>query len=210
MLNGFMNRDKPTDLVTFELLVNGEPLPQTVEVFSVDIWKELNRISRAKIVILDGDPAEERFKVSEEDWFVPGNEIEILAGYHSDNQSVFSGMVTTHSIKVRPNGGNRLTVECCDQAVKMTTVPKSRYFYEMKESDIFREIIRGYNGLDADIVGTDYTHSELLQFQCTDWDFILNRADVNGMFCTVSGGKITIKKPDFSGSPTHKVIFGRN
>ncbi|MCC5905109.1 MAG: type VI secretion system tip protein VgrG [Balneolaceae bacterium] len=210
MLNGFLNRDKPTDLVTFELLVNGESLPQTVEVFSVDIWKELNRIPRAKIVILDGDPAEEIFKVSEGEWFIPGNEIEILAGYHSDNQSVFSGIVTTHSIKSRQNGGHRLTVECCDKTVKLTTVPKSRYFYDMKESDMFREIIQSYSGLDADIEDTGYTHKELLQFQSTDWDFILNRADVNGLFCTVAGGNISIKKPDFLGRPTHKAVFGRN
>ncbi len=210
MMNGTLNRDKSTDLVTFELLVNGVPLPQTVEVFSIDIWKELNRIPRANIVILDGDPAEERFKVSEEDWFIPGNEIEILAGYHSDNQRVFGGIVTTHSIKVRQNGANRLIVECCDKAVQMTTLPKSRYFYEVKESNLFREIIQQYNGLKADVDDTGYTHNELVQYQCTDWDFILNRADVNGMFCSVDRGTVAIKKPDFTQSPVHKVVFGRN
>lgn len=210
MLNGILNRDKSTDLVTFELLVNGDPLPQTVEIYSVDIWKELNRIPRAKIVILDGTPAEESFKVSEENWFAPGNEIQILAGYHSENQSVFNGIVTTHSIKAKQNGGNRLTVECSDKAIKMTTVPKSRYFYEMKESHVFHKIIESYSGLNPQIDDTEYIHKELLQFQCTDWDFILNRADVNGLFCTVSSGNISIKKPDFSATPALKAVFGRN
>jgi Rhs element Vgr protein len=141
---------------------------------------------------------------------VPGKEVDILAGYHSDNASVFKGIVTTHSIKVRENGTSLLTVECCDKAVKMTSVPKSRYFYDMKESDVFREIIGRYGGLHADTDDSGYTQKELLQFQSTDWDFILNRADVNGLFCSVNGGAISIKKPDFSAAPVKKIIFGRN
>jgi Rhs element Vgr protein len=210
MLNGMLNKDKPTDLVTFELLIEGTSLPQTIQVFSIDIWNELNRVPRAKIVIIDGDPAGETFEASEGDLFVPGNEVDIQAGYHSDNESIFKGIITSHAIKVRENGTSLLTVECCDKAVKMTSVPKSRYYYDLKESDIFREIINQYDGLQAEIDNTGYTHKELLQYQCTDWDFILNRADINGLFCSVNSGTISIKKPDFSSSPVLTIAFGRN
>lgn len=210
----------PTDLlqnglqthgvVTITVLVDGQELPSTVKVYSVDIWHELNRIPRAKVAILDGNAAEETFSVSEEDWFVPGKEIEIQIGYQADEETVFKGIVTGQSIKVRSNGNSMLMVDCADPAVKLTTVPKSRYFYDIAESDAFETIISQYNGLTADIEATSYTHKELLQFQSTDWDFILTRADVNGLFCTAEGGTIAIKSPDFGQEPVAEVKYGTN
>ena len=210
MLNEILNRNRQTDLVTFEVLVNGSALPQTVQIYSVDVWHEFNRLPRAKLAILDGDPAAETFSVSEEEWFVPGKEIEIKAGYHNDHSSIFKGIVTSQALKVRSGGRNELTVDCCDKAVCMTTVPKSRYFYNMKESEIFSEMIRRYDGLNPDVEATEYTWKELLQYQSTDWDFILTRADINGLFCLVQDGTIHIKKPDFSGQPITEIVFGRN
>ncbi|TVQ05323.1 MAG: type VI secretion system tip protein VgrG [Balneolaceae bacterium] len=210
MLNGILNRNRQTDLVTFEVLIDSSPLPQTVLVYSIDVWQEFNRIPRAKLAVLDGDPATETFSASEEDWFVPGKEIEIKAGYHNDHSTIFKGIVTSQALKIRSGGRNQLTVDCCDKAVCMTTVPKSRYFYNMKESEIFSEIIRRYDVLSADVEATQYTWKELLQFQSTDWDFVLTRADMNGLFCLVQDGTISIKKPDFSGQPVTEIVFGRN
>jgi len=210
----------PTDLlqnglqtqgvVTITVLINGEEIPSTVQVYSVDVWHEINRIPKAKLAILDGDVSEETFSVSEDEWFVPGNEIEVQIGYQADENTVFNGMVTGQSIKVRPNGNSLLMVDCADPAVKLTTKPKSRYFYDVAESDAFDAIISEYNGLTPDIEATNYTHKELLQFQSTDWDFILSRADVNGLFCIADGGTISIKTPDFSQEPIAAVKYGNN
>ncbi len=199
-----------TDLVTFDIIVENDAITQKIEIFSIDVWQEVNRIPRAKIVILDGDPAKETFSVSEEDWFIPGKEIKIRAGYHSDNETIFEGIVTSQAIKVRRNGNNMFTVECSHKAVKMTSVPKSRYFYNIKESDVFQEIINGYAGLEGDIEATEHIHTELLQFQSTDWDFMLSRADVNGFFCLLDEGNITLTKPDFSGATVQTITYGRN
>lgn len=210
----------PTDLlqnglqthgvVTITILVDGEEIPSTVRVYSFDIWHELNRIPRAKIAVLDGSASEETFQVSEEDWFVPGNEIEIQVGYQSDEETVFKGIVTGQSIKVRSNGSSLLLIDCADPAVKMTTVPRSKYFYEVTESDVFEEIIGKYSGLSPDVEATAYTHKELLQFQSSDWDFILSRVDVNGMFCIADSGTITIQSPDFGQDPVAVVTYGSN
>lgn len=197
-------------VVTLTLLAGGSPVPSSVSVYSVDIWHELNRIPRAKIAILDGNVSEETFHASNEDWFVPGSEIEVQIGYQAEDSSVFKGIVTGQSIKVRSNGNSILMVDCADPAVKLTTSPKSRYFYEMTESDVFETMISGYSGLQADVESTQYTHQEILQFQATDWDFILSRADVNGMFCLADGGTIAIKPPDFGQEPLAVVHYGNN
>lgn len=199
-----------TGVVTSEILINGEVLPSTVQVYAVDIWNELNRITRARLSVLDGDASEETFSVSEDDWFVPGNEIEIQLGYQSENTAIFKGMVLGQSIKVRSNGNSMLTVECADFAIKMTTAPKSRYFYEKKESEIFEDIISEYSGLSADVEPTEFTHTELLQFESTDWDFIMSRVEINGLFCTLDGGTVSIGKPDFGQEPVEVISYGHN
>lgn len=197
-------------VVTWTILIDGEEIPSTVELYSIDIWHELNRIPRAKLAILDGSAAEETFKVSSEDWFIPGNEIEIQLGYRSDESTMFKGLVTGQSIKVRSNGNSILMVDCADHAVKLTTVPKSRYFYDSAESEVFETIISGYSGLAADIEPMEFVQKELLQFQATDWDFLMSRAEVNGMFCVADGGTITIEKPDFGKDPVAVASYGNN
>jgi len=206
LLNGLQSQG----VVTLTVIVNGEEIPSTVQVYSVDVWHELNRIPRAKLAILDGNAAEETFSVSEDEWFVPGNEIEVQIGYQADESTVFKGIVTGQSIKVRSNGNSLLMVDCADPAVKLATNPKSRYFYDVSESDAFERIISEYSGLTPEIESTSYVHKELLQFQSTDWDFILSRTDINGMFCIVDGGTITIQSPDFGQEPVAAVKYGSN
>lgn len=202
--------NKPQDLVTFDLLIDGKPIPQTVQVYSIDIWHELNRIPRAKVIIIDGDPSKETFAQSESNLFNPGTEVEILAGFHSDNTSIFKGIITAQSIRVRAGGRNTLMIDCSDRAVAMTNIPRSRYFYDMTESKMFQDIIGQYQGLKSTVERTDYRHGELLQFQSTDWDFMMTRAEVNGMFCIVDGGSVQIETPNFNKAPVHEIIFGRN
>ena len=197
-------------VVTFTILVEGSAIPAPGDVISIDIWQEINRIPRAKITILDGNAAEQTFSISEEDWFVPGKAIEIQVGYSSNETTVFSGIVTKQAIKVRPGGSSFLTVDCADPAIKLTTTPRSRYFYNVSESDVFETLINSYSGLSAEAESTQYTHKEILQFQSTDWDFILNRAEINGYFCLADGGVIHIKPPDFTQEAVATVTYGHN
>jgi phage protein D len=95
--------NQQTDLVTFSLKVNGESLSTQYQVASVLVSKEVNKIPFAKLVIYDGDPAAQDFAVSNEETFIPGAEIEILAGYHSDEATIFKGIILKHSLKIRNN-----------------------------------------------------------------------------------------------------------
>ncbi len=210
MLNGNRNIMRSPVYLSTEIKVNGNAVPQRISPYSIEIWKEVNRIPRATIIIPDGDPSGETFSVSESDWFVPGGEIEITVGYGGDRSTAFSGIITAQAIRAKSGGRNYVTVECSDPSVKMTTVPKSRYFYDMKESEMFQSVISEYSGLQADVESTSYTHSEMHQYQSTDWDFVLTRADVNGLICLVNGGTIQLKKPDLSGETVRTITFGRD
>ncbi|MGY3794253.1 type VI secretion system tip protein VgrG [Aquimarina sp. 433] len=197
---------KSADLITHKLLVGGNELSKKYQVKTISIEKEVNRIPTAKIILIDGEPAKQDFELSNEELLIPGAEIEITAGYHSDEETVFKGIIIKHNIKIRANG-SYLIVECKDEAVKLTIGRKSNYFYENKDSDIIEEIIGAY-GIDKEVEATNYEHKELVQYHISDWDFIVSRAQANGKLCFVDDGKLSVKKPDFSSAEIETVTFG--
>ena len=196
-----------TDLVTFTIKINGEALGKQYQVQHILVANEINRIPQAKLAIFDGDAAAQDFSISNEDTFIPGAEIDIAIGYHSDESSVFSGIVVKHSLKIRNDQAPLLLLDCRDKAVRMTIARKNKYFYDTTDSDAAGDIIDAYN-LDHDIEDTTVQHEAITQFDCTDWDFLLSRMEANGKLCTVSAGSITAKKPDLSGDTVLDAVFG--
>ncbi|MDO8951516.1 MAG: type VI secretion system tip protein VgrG, partial [Draconibacterium sp.] len=197
---------KSADLVTQKILIEGSELSNAYSVINIIVEKEINRIPTAKIILLDGDPASQDFELSNQDLFLPGKQVEIKAGYHSSEETIFKGIVVKHGLKIRSNQ-SFLIIECKDKAVKLTIGRKSKYFYESKDSDIVDEIIGTY-GLEKDIEATTVQHKELVQYNVSDWDFCVTRAQANGKVCLVDDGKISVKKPDTSATEVETVSFG--
>ncbi|MEZ4875155.1 MAG: type VI secretion system tip protein VgrG [Flavobacteriaceae bacterium] len=194
------------DLATFKVLIDGSELSAVYQVKNITVEKEVNRIPFAQLVFFDGEAAEQDFKLSNEDLLIPGKEIEIKAGYHNDDETIFKGIIIKHSLKIRENA-SVLVVECRDKAVKMTIGRKSAYYYESSDAEIIEEITGKYS-LEQEVESTNYTHAELVQFNASDWDFIMTRAQANGKITTVDNGKITVAKPDFSQEEIETVVFG--
>lgn len=198
--------NEPKTVATFTILSDGAAISQTHQVLSITVRKEINRIPAALLLIKDGDPAAQSFEASNADTFLPGKEIEIKAGYRADEETIFKGIIIKHAIKVRKNG-SVLAIECRDVYSRMTIETKSKYFTDAKDSDVMDELIASY-GLEKDIAISQVTQKQLVQYNCTDWDFMLCRIDVNGMHCIVSDGKATIKPPDFAAAPVLIIQYG--
>lgn len=194
-------------VVTYTVLVDGQALPQTYEVLSIVTTKEVNRIPTARVVFRDGDAAAEDFEVSNTEDLVPGNEIEIQAGYASQEKTIFKGIIVKHGIKIGADGRSVLRVEARDETVKMTVGRKSNYFLDQTDSDVIEKLI-GDSGLKADVEATSLAHKELVQYHATDWDFLVSRADVNGLLVLVDDGTVGVKAPVFSGSSDLSVVHG--
>lgn len=196
-----------TDLVTFTIKANGEVVGSRYQVASISVFKEVNRVPLATLAIYDGDPAAQNFSISNEETFVPGAEIEINAGYHLDETLLFKGIIVRHSLKIRNDRSPMLILECRDKAVKMTVARKNKYFYDRKDSDIAEEIIGAYQ-LDIEIQATSVQHKAIVQYDCTDWDFIISRMEANGKLCLIDDGKVSIKQPNFTAEPKLDTVFG--
>ncbi|MFD2567837.1 type VI secretion system tip protein VgrG [Pseudotenacibaculum haliotis] len=204
--SGVIKTSKSADLVTFKVLIDGKELSKVYEVKSISVSKEVNKVPIAKIILLDGEASQRSFVLSEEQLLIPGKKIEITAGYHSDEETIFKGIVLKHNIKIRENS-SQLIVECKDEAVKMTVGRKSKYFYDSKDSEIIEKLIGTYK-LSKDVESTSVKHKELVQYNASDWDFMVMRAQANGKLCFIDDGKITVSKPNVSQSEVETITFG--
>lgn len=196
------------DVVTYSIVVNDQVVNPAYQVLSLSISKELNRIPFARIVFRDGEASERNFEISSSEDFIPGNKIIIRMGLDGDNAQVFKGIIVKHAVRVRENGNGELMVECRDETVRMTAGRHSRYFENVKDSEVFDELIGRYKGLQKDVDTTRTTHKELVQHHVSDWDFMLLRAEANGLLVNVNDGKIKIAKPDTSADPVLQVSYG--
>jgi len=199
-----------TDLATFRIFSNGAEISTDIAIVSIAVSKSVNKIPTARVVLSDGNMAKEDFELSAGDDFVPGTEIEIKAGYHSIEDPIFKGIVIKHGIKFKSEQNSELNLELKDVSVKMTIGRKNKYFVDSTDSGIIEEILSDYSDLQVDVESTDLEHKEMVQYYCTDWDFILSRADVNGQLVFVDDGAITVKAPDLSADPIVKLFHGDN
>ena len=195
------------DVATFTLLIDDNVIDSLHEVISISVMQEVNRIPAARIILRDGDAAERNFKVSNEDNFIPGKRIRIKIGMDGDDTQVFKGIIVKHAIKVQENGNTQLHIECRDEAVRMSIGRRSRYFENVKDSQVFDELAGAY-GLRSDSESTPLTHKELVQHHITDWDFVLLRAEANGMLVNVQQGVLKISKPKTTAEPVLQLTYG--
>jgi Rhs element Vgr protein len=194
------------DVCTMALLVDGKDVSGDLQVRSIAVSRELNRIPAASIDVEDGEAARSTFTISNSDRFAPGKRIEIKLGYRSQNDTVFKGVIVRQRIKVRRHGSG-LTVDCSGEAVRMTSGHRSRYFVDKKDSDIVEELLDAH-GLSKDVEATTPTLKEVVQYDATDWDFLLCRAEANGHVVFVQDDKVRVAKPATSASPVLQLAYG--
>ncbi|KAA6345994.1 Actin cross-linking toxin VgrG1 [termite gut metagenome] len=175
---------------------------------SVYVYKAVNRIGKAILTFEAGDMPKEKVIESDNDTFIPGKNIRIEAGYGNEESPIFEGVVNTHSFVVAEGNESSLQIECRDFAFPTTFARKNKIFEKKTDDKAIKEIMGKYPGLSvsADVSSTQY--NELVQYYCTDWDFILSRADANGWVIITEGKSVKIKKPDTSASPKLKVTYG--
>lgn len=196
------------DVVSYNILLDGNDMDASYEILSISIDKEINRIPTAKILIKDGDASLAQFEISNKNDFIPGREIIIKIGFDSNNKQAFKGLITKHQVRVKENGNTQLMIECKDYAMRMTLGRQSKYYLESKDSDVIDTIISNYENLTADVEDTQLKHQELIQHHVTDWDYVILRAESNGMLVNVNDGDISVKKPDTSANPVLQITYG--
>jgi uncharacterized protein involved in type VI secretion and phage assembly len=188
---------------------DGQPLDQTVEIVEIEIRRELDRIPEATLSLLDGSVAKRQFELSNGDMFVPGKPVTIALRYEGDGEDVtlFDGLVVRHAVESSADS-SLLRVELKDAAIKLTRQRKSAVFREQTDDGAIRALIDAA-GLEAGEFATaDVTHAELIQYYASDWDFIISRAEVQGLTVDVHLGVLSLAKLELADSGKRTLEYG--
>ncbi|MDO6686769.1 MULTISPECIES: type VI secretion system tip protein VgrG [unclassified Agarivorans] len=207
--------DSPLDnsdgVVDFTIKSEGNAITCRGTVRSVVIHQQVNRLSRCTIEIEDGSLAEQTSPISNSDEFKPGVSISVSANYDEQTSySLFEGIVTSHGLRV-DESSQLLIVECIDQAVTMTVGRNSANYISKKDSDIFSSLIGKHSPLTSgSIASTTVTYSELVQYNCSDWDFMVTRAESNGLLIKNLNNEISVIDPSTSESAKLTLTLGKD
>lgn len=197
-------------VVSVTVRSNGQAIDPAFQLLSVDVRRELNRQPSAQLVFLDGDIARRSYPASDSGRFDPGAEIVIEARYEGEASAIdhqlFQGLVVRHAMESNAQG-TLLRVELRDKAIKLTRPRRSQVLEETSDSDLITKLLRDA-GLRADVESTTPKHQTIVQYDCTDWDLLVGRAEANQMVVAVTDGKVRVAQPEISGSVAISVDHG--
>ena len=199
----------PSDLPTYSILLDGSPIDVSYQVMAITVTKLINRITEAEIILMDGDVPGETFPTSDSGDLDPGVSLEIQAGYHQNNSTIFKGTIIKHAVKAIQNDTFVLVITAKHDAYQMALARNYRIFFKDKtDSDAINTIMGDYGSVAGSVDSTSVTHESLLQFNATDWDFVVMRAEMNKMVVTCTDdGKVNVKEVKVN-KATLQLYFG--
>lgn len=195
-----------TTVPSFSILSNGTALDVS-QLVGISISTEIGKIPQAEVVLNDGSLSKRTFEISSTDHFIPGTELEIKAGYQQTNKSLFKGVVVKHGIRTTLSQNSTLTIELKHALYKAALTRKSGIFMKQKDSDTLDSILGKYAG-EKSVDDTQTEHLQMVQMNCTDWDFINLRAEANNLLVLPKLEKTELKKPDTSADEKVTLEFG--
>ena len=78
-----------------------------------------------------------------------------------------------------------------------------------KDSEIMTTLLTSA-GVTKKVAATTLKHDVIARHNCSDWDFLLNRAKANGMVVFNSLGVVDVKVPKIMGSEKVSVTYGKD
>ncbi|MGB3465147.1 MAG: hypothetical protein WBA74_07755, partial [Cyclobacteriaceae bacterium] len=151
-------------------------------------------------------------ETDEELSYEPGSEVEVSLGWDNEKTTVFKGIVIRHHLSARNNGQKILTLDCKHKANLMTLATRTRVLHQEVENspggqkvatiaddEILRHLVEDSPaglGLNlADPAAYSFGHENMVQYECSDWDFLVMRAEATARVCLVDNEEIRLMKP---------------
>lgn len=186
----------------------GVRLDPLVQVLSVEVRRELDRVPEAQVRVVDGSVAQRKFAHSDTAFFEPGKPFTIaVRDGDGPDATLFEGLVVRHAVESRP-GTSTLRVELKDAAYKLTRQRRSAVFRDQADDAAIRKLIRDAQLKVGELATTRTRHDELIQYCASDWDFIVSRADAQGLVVDVHRGTVSVQPMIRSDRPTATIEHG--
>lgn len=177
--------------ICHKILVNGQQTAYAQHIISISTSAAFDRISVLEIILSNWLPGEEEY-ISDTANFPMNAEIEVWVGYDEPSHKIFKGYINEMTVS---DLCAILTIKARHAADRMDDVRKLRSFENMSDDEIVNDICDEY-GIEYDNTGNPAAnkHLGLMQYNCTDWDFINMRAEASGRMVLTTPEGITVKK----------------
>lgn len=164
--------------------------------------------------------------------FLPGKSIQIkLSSSEEESSEVFSGYIVKQNIEAKNNGTlllcldckhltNRLTLQKRTRVLQhvgtaSTTAPDQNTVETVDEISILKKVVeQGSNGkLNLEIEGLNETkvdHENMVQYNCSDWDFLITRSEILGYVGVTKNDTITLLRPLVQSQAGYTLELGKN
>jgi Rhs element Vgr protein len=190
------------------ILIDGQALESSFALLGIDVTLAVNRIPAAMVLVQAPGILLSETPLMAGGPFAPAAEVEIkLGGADGNDVSVFKGVVTGLAVHTR-DGVPTLEAVIKDKAICLVGARHSKVWIDMADSDAIRDIVEAATLTLGDAPDTQPVHKTLVQYECTDWDFILSRADALSLVVVVQDGTLSLKKMEVSGPAARTFSFG--
>lgn len=194
----------------FRLVTGGRVLTEA-RLLAASISTRVNRIPTALVHLMDGDSSTQTFEQSMLPALGLGARLSIEAGYGDALETVFEGLVVAQSIKARGSKASVLVLELQHVAIHLARGRRSQLYLSMNEAQLANAIAQRHPGLEINWPGEVGPAAEkVAQFNASDWDFLVSRAEARGRVVLVEGQQIRIVPPQITGATTRELVFGQD
>jgi len=187
----------------------GAALGAAALLVSVEVVREVGRIPHATLVLDDGDVPGRRLAMLDDAALAPGAAVTVGVRVDETTTPLFAGLVARVRLAVR-GGVPRVVVECKDRAWALTRPRRSAIYPESNDADAVATVLARAGIAAGAFDGDGVVHPELVQWDATDWDFILARAEANGLAVTVKDGALSMRTWAQPGAPALDLELGRD
>ena len=198
--------DQTTSLVSYKVTIAGTQVKEEYQISDIEVETNLNKLPIAKVCILDGSPYEQKMQVMDDNNWKPGDEIKIELGYHQKLTPVFEGIVSSVGYGSTSNEHGKTIIIATDKCVGLTLTKDNEYFEKKKDSEIAKQILQTYD-IKCDPDETSTVHDKIVQYNASDWDFLLSRAKSCERVVIAEFNEYFFVKPGSGGKPV-KLTYG--
>lgn len=185
----------------------GTELPAEFELVSLEVVREVNRIPFANLVLVGGDIPTSKFPALDSDALAPGAAIEIKVRVGDQVTLLFEGLVVRLLLGLA-GGRPQLAVHCKDKAFRLTKPRRSAVYTDSSDADAIDTILRRAELEAGDLGAGGDVQPALVQYDASDWDFIVSRAEASGSVVSVTDGALSLIPLAVTGAAIHSFRLG--
>ncbi|WP_181573270.1 phage baseplate assembly protein V [Enterobacter sp. ECC-175] len=162
----------------------------TFRLIHLDIRYPINDVPHANLVLAGKEVSMLSLSSDAESdlqMMVPGKSVSIQTG----KETLFSGNIVEQQVQFA-QGERTVVLTVCHATQMLKTNYRSQIFTEQSDSDVFALLLQNFS---AKIEEMRFKHPQLIQFSCSDWQFLKARLQACGLWLVVTPKAVSVMKP---------------